>query len=36
MTKIEIKTLWGEIIFTHERFEDAIYDNPELLKGGAE
>ena len=36
MTKIEIKTIWGNIIFTHEKENNTVKDTlQEALKSGA-
>lgn len=36
MTKIEIKTIWGNIIFTHEKENNTVKDTlQEAVKGGA-
>lgn len=36
MTKIEIKTIWGDIIFTHEKENNTIKDTlQEAVKNGA-
>ena len=37
MTKIEIKTIWGDIIFTHERENNTVKDALlEAVKSGAD
>ncbi len=37
MTKIEIKTIWGDIIFTHEKKNNTVKDTlQEALKSGAD
>ena len=36
MTKIEIKTIWGDIIFTHEKENNTVKDTlQEAVKSGA-
>ena len=36
MTKIEIKTIWGELIFTHEKENNTVKDTlQEAVKSGA-
>ena len=37
MTKIEIKTMWGDIIFTHEKENNTVKDTlQEAVKSGAD
>ena len=37
MTKIEIKTIWGDIIFTHEKENNTVKDTlQEAVKSGAD
>lgn len=37
MTKIEIKTIWGDIIFTHERENNTVKDTLlEAVRSGAD